>query len=152
MRPLRKDTARAGAADEGVVRARRLLLEGLAARMAPEPRRRLLAQLDRSEPVSRRHGGPQVSVYVPRDGGTWPSDVLFPRREELVLATVGLRVDGKRHEGEVVAVHGRIFALVIRPPVGNGPGWVKVEGVRLGADPMTTGSGAPPPGLRSGGA
>lgn len=70
----------------------------------------------------------------------WSDEVLFPRRDEFVLAHVNLRVDGRVHRWEVVAVNGRVFALLARPPLSRRTERVEVEAVLLGGDPMDSGA------------
>lgn len=114
----------------------RTVLDAVERRLGTEARELLGAQRRRMGRVLRPRTLPHATLLGTEPGPTaWSPRVLFPRREEFLLATVEVRAGETVHSCEVVAVNGRVWAVLATPPLAPEAAW-EVGVVRLGPDPM----------------
>ncbi|HZD04511.1 MAG TPA: hypothetical protein VE173_06325, partial [Longimicrobiales bacterium] len=119
----------------------RAVVGAVARRLPGEARKLLEDQVSRVGRVFRPRHVPELCLWSGgQDGEVGTGGALFPRRDEFVLARVALRCGSGLHRCEVVAVGGRVLALLMSPPLpGDGSFPVRIVGVEMGADPMDPG-------------
>lgn len=118
----------------GLLRHERVVLGAVSRRLSREPRRLLRRQVRHVNRVLRPRWLPEWSLCH----STGP---LFPRRGEFVLGRVRFRYGPSLHRSEILAVDGRVFALVTSPPLAGDPvRRLEILAVDLEADPMEPGA------------